>query len=114
MKEKINLVKQKISDLEQKDRQKIIDSFAARGEEYFNKQDYKSAWNEWQKALEIDSRQEKIRLAMGNMIAFMYNKANEFYGKFSYTQAIELWEKILELSPDYIMARQRIAKAKKD
>ncbi|MFH1259994.1 MAG: hypothetical protein ABII74_09365 [Elusimicrobiota bacterium] len=112
--EKIRLVKQKITELEQNDKQKIIDGFVREGEAYVNKQDYKSAWNEWQKALEIAPRNEKVRLVMENTIASISKKAGALYEKFSYASAIELWEKILELRPDNVPARQGIAKAKKD
>lgn len=116
---------QKLKALYQKE---MRDKYTKQGDAAFEKNDFENALVQYGMAVRYGAGEdvkERIRQARVNLakkekraldpeaVKKHFQEGTKFYSLGQYEQAIAEWNKVLELDPRHVMARQNIEKAKK-
>ncbi len=88
--------------------------YLQKGKDYFRKQRYDSAIEEWNKVVNIDplneTVQERINEAIGKLIQEYYINGMNYFIKEQYIEALEEFSKVLELDKEHIQAKEMITR----
>jgi len=107
---------------------KMKEEYLKKGDDFFNKNDFKNALTQYKKALKYDPKDsnliEKIQQSKNKIekkekrildpkaVKKHFQEGMKFYSIGQYKKAIFEWEKVLELDPQHVMAKKNIEKAR--